>query len=139
MTEQLPISINACDHLVHQFSKIKSACNKLEAQFNFQTMAANWYCDEDNILFVQLCIEAPENFALHKETESHQQMYEYSDDAFSYVEKSANKRNLICHIAITETELNMLDKQKKFLSGLLNIKLKKVLNLIAKQLMLDAI
>jgi len=139
MTEQLPISIYACDDLMQQFAKITSVCNKLEAQFNFQTMTANWYGDEDNVLFVRLCLETPQSFTLLKKIQPQQDRKNYSDDAFSYFESRENKQNLISHIAITEAELTMLNQQNKLLAGLIHIKLQKVLNLIAKQLKLDAI
>ena len=57
MTEKLPISIYVCDHLTKQFINFNSITNKLAAQFNFQAMTANWYGDEDNILFIQLWLE----------------------------------------------------------------------------------
>ncbi len=144
MTEQLPISIYACENLMQQFAKITSVCNKLEAQFNFQTMTANWYGDEDNILFVRLCIETPQGFVLQKKMQSQHEAHNYCDDVFSYYafshdEKSENEQILICHIAITDTELTMLNQQNKLLARLLKIKLQKVLNLIAKQLKLDTI
>jgi len=144
MTEQLPISIYACEHLMQQFAKITSVCNKLEAQFNFQTMTANWYGDEGNILFVRLCIETPQGFVLQKKMQPRHAAHNYSDDVFSYYafghdEKSEKEHLLICHIAITDTELTILNQQNKLLARLLQIKLQKVLNLIAKQLKLDTI
>ena len=67
MTVSLPISIHVCENLIEQFSKIMSVCNKLEAQLNFQTMTANWYGDEDNILLVRLCLETPQSFFLSQQ------------------------------------------------------------------------
>lgn len=139
MTEKLPISIDACDNLMQQFVKITSVCNKLEAQFNFQTMRANWYGDEDNILFVQLCIETPKNFALQKKGQRQALTQNYSDDAFSYFQRNEKQQTLVCHIAITEAEMALLSQQHKLLSALLHIKLQKVLNLIAKQLKFNVI
>jgi hypothetical protein len=139
MTEQLPISIDACDELVQQYTKIISVNNKLEAQFNFQTMTANWYGDEDNILFVKLFIETPARFILQKNELNDNNLQHYSDDAFSYLNNREKEQMLICHVAITETELTLLENQPKLLAGLLQVKLQKVLNLIAKQLQLDAI
>ena len=142
--EQLPISIFACDNLTLQFGKIISVCNKLEAQFNFQTMAANWYGDEDNILFVRLCIETPQSFEALKKTQAQHEIQSHSDDVFSYYdfsqdEKIEQNQTLIYHIAITNIEVAMLNKQNKLLTGLLHVKLQKVLNLIAKQLKLTPI
>lgn len=139
MTEQLPISIDVCNDLRFQFDKITSVGNKLEAQFNFQTMTANWYSDEDNILFIQLCIETPQSFEVQKKIQSQYEIQHYSDDAFSYNNSSKKKQALICHIAITNTELTMLNQQNKLLTGLLRVKLHKVLNIVAKQLKLTTI
>ena len=145
LTDELPISIQCCDDLLAQFTKITSVCDKLEAQFNFQTMTANWYGDESNILFVNLSLETLETLETlescektHKEN-SHQKIHRYSDDVFSLNENRDNAQILTCYIAITESELIMLNQQPKLLAGLLQIKLQKVLNLIAKQLNLNAI
>lgn len=143
MTVSLPISIHVCDDLIQQFSKIISVSNKLEAQLNFQTMTANWYGDEDNILLVRLCLETPQSFSLsQQEAQQHLNIQIHCDDVFSYDEVGeagvANYK-LICHIAITETELGVLTKQSKVLEGLLRIKMQKVLNLIAEQLKLNPI
>jgi len=142
--EQLPISIDVSDDLTQLFAKITSVCNKLEAQFNFQTMTANWYGDEDNILFVRLCIETPQSFEEQKKNQSQTKIQNHSDDAFSYYainheEENVQKQTLVCHIAITITELAMLNKQSKLLTGLLHVKMQKVLNIIAKLLKLTAI
>lgn len=150
MTEQLPISIHVCDDLKQQFAKISAVCNKLEAQFNFQTMTANWYGDEDNILLVQLCLEKPQSFFLSQQkiqqkSQQHLNIQTYSDDVFSYDETdetdetAETSQKLICHIAITETELALLTQQSKVLAALLRVKLQKVLNLIAGQLKLNPI
>ncbi|MBL4941859.1 MAG: hypothetical protein JKY81_09370 [Colwellia sp.] len=139
MTEPLPITIHICDDLKQQFIKITAACNKLEAQFNFQTMSANWYGDEDNILFVQLHLATPQGFAEQQKFMQQNKIKTYSDDVFSYVEKSKKSQALRCYIAITATELALLNQQDKLLAGLLQVKLRKVLNLIAKQVKLTAI
>lgn len=141
MTEQLPISISVCDDLVQQFTKIRSVCNKLEAQFNFQTMTANWYGNEGVVLSVKLFIETANSFDIHKHAQEQAQSKtkNYSDDVFSYYDNSEKTQTLNCYIAITDSELTMLNQQHKILAGLLHIKLQKVLNLIAKQLTLDAI
>lgn len=140
MTVSLPISIHVCDDLIQQFSKIISISNKLEAQLNFQTMTANWYGDEDNILLVRLCLETPKIFSLsQQEAQQHLNIQTYCDDVFSYDEIGEANQTLICHIALTETELVLLTKQRKVLEGLLRIKLQKVLNLIAEQLKFNPI
>ncbi len=139
MTEQLPISIHISDNLIQQFAKIISVCNKLEAQLNFQTMIANWYGDEDSTTFVQLSLDTPDSFAEHKKNKAHQEVQNYCDDVFSYRGNMQQKQLVICHIAITDSELALLNQQSKLLAGLLRVKLQKVLNLLAKQLKLPAI
>jgi hypothetical protein len=139
MIEQLPISIDVCDELSLQFTKITSVCNKLEAQFNFQTMTANWYSDEDNILQIKLSIETPQEFALHKEKKSQYTIENHSDDVFSYTDNIIKQQTIFCYVALTDSELTLLNQQQKLLSGLLSVKLLKVVNLIAKKLTLDTI
>jgi len=141
MTEQLPISIYVCDDLIKQFININSITNKLIAQFNFQTMTANWYGDEDNILFLQLFLETSEGFIIQKQKQQIKQVETFkthSDDVFSFIDDKYPQR-LICTIAITEFEQNLLDQQVKLLGGLLQVKLQKVLNIFAKQLNLKPI
>lgn len=139
MTEKLPISIHVCDELLSQFRKIKSVSNKLEAQFNFQTMAANWYSDEKNIWFIKIQIETDQSLLCQKKHQAEQLITQYSDDVFSYQDKSTTKQLIVCCVAVTETELTLLNQQEKLLSGLLSLKLKKVLNLIAKPMKLTPI
>lgn len=139
MTEQLPISIIVGNELLPKFAKITSVTNKLVAQFNFQTMAANWYSDENNIWYVQIHLETPHSFIAHQaKSQASYLIKNYSDDAFSYIDNNS-EQILTCFIAITDVELTLLNQQHTLLAGLLNIKLQKVLNLIAKQLKLAAI
>jgi hypothetical protein len=139
MTEQLPISIDISDDLKQQFVKISAVGNKLEAQLNFQTMIANWYGDEDNLLLVQLCLETPQSFVAQQKTQQQLEVQTYSDDVFSYYEKTEKERCLICHVAITGNELAILRQEHKMLEALLRAKLQKVINLIANQLKLNTI
>ncbi|OUR60092.1 hypothetical protein A9Q74_14980 [Colwellia sp. 39_35_sub15_T18] len=146
MTEPLPISIHVDDDLKQQFIKLTSASNKLEAQFNFQTMTANWYSDEDNILFVQLRLETPQSFVAQQQAQQKAQQQAqqcevtiFSDDVFSFYNKGSEAPLLICHIAITDAELTLLKQQEQLLIALIQVKLEKVLNLIAKQLNLPTI
>ncbi|MDX2369927.1 MAG: hypothetical protein QNK36_16250 [Colwellia sp.] len=141
MTEQLPISIYVCDDLTKQLVNINSITNKLSAQFNFQAMTANWYGDEDNIIFIQLLLETPQGFTNQMEKQQIKQVKTFeihSDDVFSFIDDK-EPQQLICAIAITEFEQNLLDQQAKLLGGLLQIKLQKTLNIIAKQLNLKPI
>jgi len=139
MTEQLPISIYVCDDLTQQWVNINSITNKLAAQFNFQAMTANWYGDEDTILYIQLGLETPQRFANQKQQTKQVKTFKvHSDDVFSFIDDN-EPQQLICTIAITESEQNLVNKQVKVLGGLLQIKLQKVLNIIAKQLNLKSI
>lgn len=136
MLEQLPISIIPCQELAVQFDKIKGVANKLEAQFNFQTMTANWYGDEEGIIFITLRVETSDSFA--KVQQKKQATLEsFSDDVF-YIRNNQEKL-LECFIAITQAELALLSQQGRVLGALLQIKLQKVLNLIAKRLHLTLI
>lgn len=142
MTEQLPITINIHNDLVDKFPKIKSVINKLEAQFNFHTLMANWYGDEEHILLIQLALETPVSFSQHQEELKLLELEKlnvshFSDDVIcrvNYIEQQ-----LLCNIAITESELALLDQQPKLLAGYLQAKLRKVLNLIAEQQSLASI
>lgn len=142
MTEQLPITINVNNELFNKFPKIKSICNKLEAQFNFQTLTANWYGDEEDVLTMQLCLETPISFT---EYQGHLNtlpkgkiiISPFCDDVISCLNESEQK--LSCYIAVTESELALLEQQPKLIPGLLQAKLHKVLNLIAKQQSLTSI
>ena len=142
MTEELPISINVDNDLVDKYPKIKSVINKLEAQFNFHTLTANWYGDEEHVLLIQLVLETPMSFSQHQ-AELGQALLEgivisnFSDDVICSFNES--EQRLLCHIAITESELTLLDLQPKLLTGFLQAKLHKVLNLIALQQSLPSI
>jgi hypothetical protein len=129
MTEQLPITISLCDQLVEKFSKIKSLSNKLEAQFNFQTLTAGWYGDEDNMLSIGLVLQSPEVFAWQQKQQHGGKLHQFADDVLSY----HNERQISCFIAITDSELNLLQQRPKLLNGYIQTKIHKVLGLIAKQ------
>ena len=134
MTEQLPISIQPSNDLSAKFNKIKSVTNKLEAQFNFQTLTANWYGDEDNILLINLYLETIEVFNTEKSKSHEGNISLFSDDVFSVYQKE--KPQINCFIAITPAELILLEQQEKLLPKYLHAKLHKVLNIIAGELKL---
>lgn len=150
MTEQLPISILVCSDLIKQLvtvnsAKVNSITNKLEAQFNFQTMTANWYGNEDNIMFIQLLLKTPQGFIEQKikqiEMQKNKQLKTfdvYSDDVFIFIDK-AEPQQLMCIIAITDAEQKLVAQKEKILNGLLTIKLQKILNILAKKLTLQPI
>jgi hypothetical protein len=134
MTEQLPISIQTSNDLKAKFINIKSVTNKLEAQFNFQTLTASWYGDEERILLINLYLETSDVFN-DEMSKSHQgDISFFSDDVFSVYQKEQPQIN--CFIAITPAELTLLEQQEKLLPKYLHAKLHKVLNLIAGQLKL---
>jgi hypothetical protein len=134
MTEQLPISIQPSNDLMAKFSKIKSVSNKLEAQFNFQTLTANWYGDEDNILLINLYLETNEFFDVEVAKTHQGEMSHFADDVLSVYQKE--KPQINCFIAITPAELILLEQQEKLLPNYIQAKLLKVLNLIADKLKL---
>ncbi len=43
MTELLPITITVDVELAKQLTRLNSVANKLEAQFNFHALTANWF------------------------------------------------------------------------------------------------
>jgi len=144
MTEQLPICIYANDELVLSLVKIESVINRLEAQFNFQTMTANWYGDEDEIISITLWLRNPESFEQEKifaqqavEYTGEQKNWHcqsYSDDVFSLYNEQDKQLN--CTVAITAAELTLLSEQDKLLAPYLQKKLHKVFQCIAVQLTL---
>jgi len=134
MNEQLPISIQPSNDLIAKFSKIKSVSNKLEAQFNFQTLTANWYGDESNILLINLYLETIDFFDLEKAKTHQGEINEFADDVFSIYQKEQPQIN--CFIAITSAELTLLEQQEKLLPIYIQKKIHKVLNLIAEKLKL---
>jgi len=132
MTVQLPISIQASNELLDKFAKLNSVANKLEAQFNFQTLTAGWYGDEENILMIQLSLETPASFYFQKMQESPFPRDEFADDVLSY--HNVTEDNINCYIAITDSEIVFLEQQPKLLAGFVQAKIKKILNLIANKL-----
>jgi hypothetical protein len=131
MTEQLPISIQASNDLMAKIENISAISNKLEAQLNFHTMTANWYSDEENILLINFYLVSAEEFDSSDKSQEIELEKEFlSDDVFML---SSSNKLLDCHVAITASELLLLQENPKLLSGYLGKKLTKVLNLIAKQ------
>ena len=135
MKEQLPITIIIHHELIKRFSKVQSVCNKLEAQFNFQTLTANWYSDEDHILTIQLCLETPCSFLEHRnelyKNNNNISIKQFSDDVVCSINDTELQFNGF--VAMTNSELGLVESQPKLLPGLLQVKLLKVLNLIASQ------
>jgi len=137
MNVQLPISIKLNNDLVRQFKKLPSLANKLEAQYNFQTMTSGWYGDEDNIIDIILSLENYVSFAEQVEQSISIERVDYADDVVSFFDKKINV--LHCFVALTENEIVLLAQHEKLISGFLDKKLSKVLNLIALELGVSSI
>ena len=136
MTAALPLTIKVHNDLLEQFSQIKSVSYKLEAQFNFHTLTANWYGDEADVLMMQLLLETPASFKKHQAelsllSPSEVSVSNFSDDVISCFNEGAQQ--LLCYIAITDSELELLAQAPKILTGFIEAKIHKVLNLIAVQ------
>jgi hypothetical protein len=142
MTEILPITISVDAELAKQLTKLTSVTNKLEAQFNFQALTANWFGDEDNILVIQLYLETPITFVFNTNVQKNTikgSIYEsrFSDDVVCYFNQ--DEKLLRSYIAFTDSELALLTEQPKLLVGFIETKCRKVLNLIAQQQSLNSI
>lgn len=142
MTEILPITISVDAELAEQLTKLTSVTNKLEAQFNFQALTANWFGDEDNILVIQLYLETPITFIFNTNVQKNTikgSIYEsrFSDDVVCYFNQ--DEKLLRSYIAFTDSELALLTEQPKLLVGFIETKCRKVLNLIAQQQSLNSI
>ncbi|MBU2894136.1 hypothetical protein KO495_12520 [Colwellia sp. D2M02] len=135
MSERLPINIEKSNELITLTQgKIHSVTNKLEAQLNFQTMMANWYGDEDNIIDISLWLYTATEFdSVKVQFHDTHELKHFSDDVFS-IFTPVHGGGLNCYIMITEAELTLVAKHPKVLLPLLTTKLTKVLGLIAKQL-----
>jgi len=131
MTETLPLVIRSSTELIGQFPRIAPVVNRLEAQFNFQTLTAAWYGDEDNVLSICLRLETPSGFARQIEPPHSGQRMDFADDVVCFQDKAANI--IDCYIAITDSELALLIQNNKLLMGYIQVKLQKVLNLIAAE------
>ena len=103
-------------------TKLTSVTNKLEAQFNFQALTANWFGDENNILFIKLYLESPITFIFNTNVQKNAikgSIYEsrFSDDVVCYINQ--DEKLLWCYIALTDSELALLTEQPKLLVVLL--------------------
>ncbi|MGB1199682.1 MAG: hypothetical protein ACPG46_11590 [Thalassotalea sp.] len=133
MSDQLPISIIPSEELAQTFERLTATCNKLEAQFNFHTMAAGWYGDEEDILMLRFLLETPADFSVYKDQNSNARatvIQVLSDDVICY--QANDSLQLDCVVALTETEQQLLLAKSSVTFTYLEIKLHKILNLIAK-------
>ena len=134
MSDQLPISIIPSEELVQTFARLTATCNKLEAQFNFHTMAAGWYGDEEDILMIRFLIETPADFSAYKDQNSNTSttvIQAFSDDVVCFQENDSLQ--LDCLVALTDTEQQLLLAKANVTFSYIEKKLHKILNLIAKE------
>lgn len=139
MTEKLPISIQVSKPLTVLYPKIIGMSNKLEAQFNFQTMTANWYGDETNMLTLVIHLMLPEQYYTHLQSENTEEITQkiYADDVFSQENRTDNQ--IIAFLAVTEKEQLLIEQHNKLLAGFIDTKIRKVINLIAADRLLSPI
>ena len=129
MAEPLPITIKISRDIAKGLKKSISLANKLEAQFNFQALTANWFGDEDKITFITLHVETEGSLLWHTQQNHSGDVHRFADDVVGYFDN--NNFCIECYIAFTSSELNLLQQQEKLLPAFLQVKLQKVLNLIA--------
>lgn len=140
MSALLPINIYIDDELNNAHASLKTIANKLAAQFNFQTMTANWYGDEEEVLTINLLLTDHDTFqekqsANQKSGDTKQTITTLSDDCFS----STNALIWDIVIAITAAEKPLLTCPNKVINHFLTTKLTKVLNVVADKNNLTAL
>ncbi len=136
MNDALPISIVVSEDLQAQLNKIAAISNKLSAQLNFHTMTANWYGDEANLIQIKFMLQSHTEFAQQRQIAARAKPLFLADDVLIY-DQSLHAQD--CYLAITESELNLLQQNPKVVTGFLAKKLTKILNIIAKQRGLEKI
>lgn len=129
MKEILPINIKASSSLLKRYKKLSGAINKQEAQINFQTLAAGWYEDENNISTIEIFLICSDEYQEQLAKVEKEVKNDIADDVFLYL----NNNHISCYVAITDVETKFLDEQPKILSSYLTIKIKKVINAIAEK------
>lgn len=144
LNDELPITINVSNELhellPNTFHHFKSACNKLAAQLNFQTMTANWYHDEKNILDITIELVTPSAYQHHLSLYLQQKtlLTEFTDDVFLQ-KKHQSETNYLLFIALTEQEQQLLNSHRSLCNTLTEKKLVKVINLLADYLAISTI
>ena len=137
MSDTLPINIYPSIELVEQYQKINSICNKLAAFFNFQTLTANWYGNEEEVLSINIYLVNASGFAFQQKQKHSGIKTEHANDVISFYD--GNNLTILTFIALTQEEETLLLNNPKLLKNLLTIKIKKVLNLLAATQSLAAI
>ena len=136
MNNKLPITISLGNTLRDEFPQFLAIASRLEAQFNFQTLMAGWYAEEETTLTTQLSIKHPLKLktiiSQYEDSEANDILItQFSDDVISVY--TPKKHQISCNVAITESEMQLLATQPQILMQFIEKKLHKVLNLIAKQ------
>jgi hypothetical protein len=130
MEDALPIKITSSASLLTRYIKLGSLVNKQEAQTNFQTLTAGWYEDEATITNIIITLVNHDEYIQQLTIDNCGDKTEISDDVILYVDNTF----ISCFIAVTTSEIELLDKQPKILSGYISMKVKKVINEIAEKL-----
>lgn len=130
MEETLPITIGSSQSLLTRYKKLNSVLNKQEAHINFQALTAGWYEDEKTMANINIMLVSYEEYNQHHTTQQRGERTDISDDVILYVDNT----DIICFIAITASEVEMLDKENKVLKVYVSMKVKKVVNKIAEKL-----
>ncbi|GLX79869.1 hypothetical protein tinsulaeT_32090 [Thalassotalea insulae] len=129
---ELPLSIEVTSELLAAQQTLTGLSNKLEALFNFRTMTAGWYGDEDCILRIRLSLETQQTLTLARaDVTELQELTELSDDVF--VVFDSNNLDISANIALTDKELVLIEQTAQLLQPLLDKKIVKTLNFIAEQ------
>ncbi len=131
LSTELPLSIQVAPELLEAQQTLSGLSNKLEALFNFRTMTAGWYGDEDCILRIRLSLETQQSLELARSAGEQQELKELSDDVFVIFD--IDNLTVSAYIALTDNELALIEQTAQLLQPLLDAKIVKVLNFIAEQ------
>ncbi len=136
--EPLPIRVE----IKHLFEagdvKSQSLIERLQAWINFQTLAANWFADESQIVDVSIVL-LPQNRFLDLELDTEQvwQSIQITDDYVYTANAEANTANI--YVGLSNTTLKSLMKHpEKVNEGFQEI-IKNATNLVAPEFKLSKI
>ena len=138
MTDQLPIIITVSRKLTNELPRLRRVLVKAEAQFNFQSMTADWYGDEEQILAITLKLLTAAEFENIEESNLSENTVKFlADDVRCAI--TNDNLGFDVQIALTNSELSLLKQHPKLTDKMCTMKLRKVINLIAKDLSLPAL
>lgn len=129
--ERLPITLSIDHDLKQIFPKALAYANKLEAEFNFHAMLANWYEKEEEIVEIEILYLTTTSYDFNLQQLAGRESHIVSDDV-CYIFESEKHINI--YISITDNESIKIKEQIKLLNALLKVKAQKVLSIIAKEL-----